>query len=96
MEGIKGERSKQQNHRAENNDQNGAYLGRFEVERINILDLKCFVSMSRIVVPAWAGIHFQKSHEKRWSEDEKWSRKTLDGKCDGYSWGLSGAESRKC
>ena len=33
---------------------------------------------------------------KKWSEGEKWSRKTLDGKCDGYMWGLGGAKKRKC
>ena len=41
------------------------------------------------------GAHFQRKHEK-WSEDEKWSRKTLDGKGDGYLRGLSGAKNRKC
>ena len=29
--------------------------------------------------------YFQKNHENKWSESEKWSRKTLDGKCDGYA-----------
>ena len=39
------------------------------------------------------GAHFQKNHEIRGSESEKWSRKTLDGKCDGYMWGLGGAQA---
>ena len=28
---------------------------------------------------------FRKIMKKKWSESEKWSRKTLDGKCDGYA-----------
>ena len=40
--------------------------------------------------------HFQKKHEKIWSEHEKWSRKTLDGKCNGYMWGLGGAQRGTC
>ena len=42
------------------------------------------------------GAHFQKTHGKKLSESEKWSQKTLDGKCDGYRWGLGGAKKRKC
>ena len=38
----------------------------------------------------------RKFMEQKWSESEKWSRKTLDGKCDGYMWGLGGAENGKC
>ena len=37
---------------------------------------------------------FQKNHATKWLECEKWSRKALDGKCDGYMWGLGGA--KKC
>ena len=37
MEGIKGERKEQQSDRAENHDQNGPYLGRFEVEKVKFL-----------------------------------------------------------
>ena len=37
MEGIKGERNEQQSDRAENHDQNGLYLGRFEVEKVRFL-----------------------------------------------------------
>ena len=59
-------------------------------------DLKCFVSISRIVVPVWAGSTFSKKSWNKWSENEKWSRKTLDGKCDGYMWGLGEAKKRKC
>ena len=42
------------------------------------------------------GAHFQKNHKINRSENEKWSRKTLDGKHDGYMWGLGGAKKRKC
>ena len=37
MEGIKGERNERQSDRAENHDQNGFYLGRFEVEKVTFL-----------------------------------------------------------
>ena len=47
-------------------------------------------------LPLERGAHFHKFHEKKLSDDEKWSRKTLDGMYDGYLWGLSGAEKRKC
>ena len=38
------------------------------------------------------GAYFQKFHGNKWSESEKCSRKSLDGKCDGYMWGLGGAK----
>ena len=39
---------------------------------------------------------FRKFMEQKLSEGEKWSRETLYGKCDGYMWGLGGAQKRKC
>ena len=42
------------------------------------------------------GAHFQKIRETKLLDGEKWSRKTLDGKCDGYVRGLDGADKRKC
>ena len=38
---------------------------------------------------------FQNYHEKKWSESEKWGRKALDCKGDGYMWGLGGAKKGK-
>ena len=38
---------------------------------------------------------FQNYHEKNGSESEKWGRKALDCKDDGYMWGLGGAKIRK-
>ena len=35
-------------------------MSRFEVEKSEIFDLKCFVSISRIVLPVWAGTTFSK------------------------------------
>ena len=32
----------------------------------------------------------------RLPESEQWSRETSYGKCDGYVWGLAGAERRTC
>ena len=42
------------------------------------------------------GANFHKTHEKQLLEMEKWSRKILDGKCDGYMWGLGVAKKRTC
>ena len=39
---------------------------------------------------------FRKFAKQKLLDSEKWSRKTLDGKCDGYMRGLDGAEKRKC
>ena len=50
------------------------------------------MSIFRIVLPAKAGSTFQKNRETKLPDSEKWSRKTLDGKCDGYARGLDGAE----
>ena len=42
------------------------------------------------------GAHVQKIRKKMWSDSAKWSRKTIDGKCDGYMGGLGGTKKRKC
>ena len=60
-----------------------------------MFDVKGFVSIELCLLPR-QGAHSQKSHENMWSESEKWSRKTLDVKCDGYMRGLGGAKKRKC
>ena len=53
--------------------------------------------ISRIVLPTEAGGTFsENSIEKKLSESENWSQKTLDGKFDGYMRGLGGAKKRKC
>ena len=96
MEGIKGERNEQQSDRAENHYQNGLYLGRFEVEKVTSFINNALCLYLELCFLPKRGIHFQKIMKKRWSESEKWSRKTLDGKCDGYMWGLGGAKKRKC
>ena len=96
MEGIKGERNEQQSERAENHYQTGLYLGRFEVEKVTFFINNALCLYLELCFLLKRGIHFQKNHEKRWSESEKWSRKTLDGKCDGYMWGPGGTRKRKC
>ena len=73
MEGIKGERSEQQSDRAENHHQNGLDLGRFEVQKV-----RCFIKIALclfldLCFLLQRGVHFQKIHEKNWSESEKWS-----------------------
>ena len=96
MEGIKGERSEQQSDRAENHHQNGLDLGLFEVQKVMFLNENALCLYLELCFLCRRGVHFQKIHGKKWSESEKWSRKTLDGKCDGYMWGLVGAKKRKC
>ena len=91
MEGIKGERIELQSDKAENHNQTEPFRSR----KSDIFDLKCFVSISRIVLPVRAGSTFSEKTSNKWSENEKWSRKTLDGKCDGYMWGLGEAQKRK-
>ena len=96
MEGIKRERSEQQSDRAENHHQNGLDLGSFAVQKVMFLIKNVFCLYLELCFLQQRGVHFQKIHEKSWSESEKWSRKSLDGKCDGYMWGHGGAEKRKC
>ena len=96
MEGIKRERSERQSERAENHDQNGLDLGRFEVQKVMFLIKNALCLYLELCFLQQRGVHFQKIHEKKWSESEKWSQKTLDGKYDGYMRGLDGAEKRKC
>ena len=52
------------------------------------------VAIFRIVLPGEE--HIFRKNMKKLSGSEKWSRKTLAGKCDGYMWGLGGAKKRKC
>ena len=96
MEGTKGERNEQQSDRAENHNQNGLYLGRFEVEKVRCLIKNGLWLYLELCFLRRQGAHFQKNHEQTLSESEKWSRKTLDVKCDGYMRGLGGAKKRKC
>ena len=96
MEGIKGERSEQKSNRAENQDRNGIDLGHFDVEKVRFFIKNALCLYLELCFLQQRGVHFQKIHEKSWSESEKWSRKSLDGKCDGYMWGLVGAKKRKC
>ena len=91
MEGIKGERSEQQSDKAENHHQNGVNSGRFEVQKVRFLIKDALWLYSELCFLCRRGAHFQKIHEKKWLESEKWSRKALDGKCDGYMRGLDGA-----
>ena len=72
------------------------WAGLFRGRKREMFDVKCFVSISRIVLPVRAGSTFSEKTSNKWSENEKWSRKTSDGKCDGYMWGLGGAKKPKC
>ena len=96
MERIKGERSDRQSDRAENRHQNRLYLGRSDVEKVRCLIKNALCLYLELCFLCGWGAQFQKIHEKKLPDNEKWSRKTLDGKCDGYMWGLGGAKKRKC
>ena len=96
MEGIKGERSEQQSDKAENHHQHGVDSGRFEVQKMRFLIKNALWLYSELCFLPERAAQFQKNHETKWLESEKWSRKALDGKCDGYMWGLGGAKKRKC
>ena len=64
MEGIKGERNERQSDRAENHDQNGLYLGRFEVEKVTCLIQNALCLYLELWFLPRQGAHFQKIHEK--------------------------------
>ena len=96
MERIKGERSEQQSDRAENHHQHGLDLGTFDVEKRRCLIKNALCLYLELCFLCGWGAQFQKIHETKLPDNEKWSRKTLDGKCDGYMRGLDGAEKRKC
>ena len=83
MEGIKGERSEQQSDKAENHRQNGVNSGRVEVQKLIFLIKNALWLYSELCFLLQRGAQFQKIHEKKWLESEKWSRKALDGRCDG-------------
>ena len=63
MEGIKGERDEQQSERAENHNQIGLYLGRFEVEKVRILIKNALCLYLELCFLQQQGAHFQKNHE---------------------------------
>ena len=76
--------------------QHGLDLGGLGVAKVTFFIKIMLWLYLKICFPLEREAYFQKNHENKWSENDKWSRKTLDGKCDGYLWGLSGAEKRNC
>ena len=90
MEGIKGERSEQHSDKVENHHQNGVNPGRFEVQKLILLIKNALWLYSELCFLLQRGAQFQTNHETKWLESEKWNRKSLDGKCDGYMRGLDG------
>ena len=96
MERIKGERIELQSGRAQKHDQHRLSLGRFDVEKGRCFIKSASCRYSEFYFPLQRGAHFQKNRENKLPDSERWSRKTLYGKCDGYMRGLDGAEKRKC
>ena len=74
----------------------GGDLGYFDVEKVRFFIKNALCLYLELCFLPRQGAHFQKIHEKKWSESEKWSRKTLEGTCEGYMCGLGGAKKRKC
>ena len=94
--GARGGKSERQSDKTENHHQNRLYLSLFDVEKVRFFIQNALWLYSELCFLCRRGWHFQKSHEKKWSESEKWTRKTLDGTCEGYMCGLGGAKKRKC
>ena len=70
--------------------------GRLEVQKVRFLIKNALWLYSELCFLPKRGAQFQKFHENKLLKGEKWSRKTLDGKCDGYMLGLGGAKKRIC
>ena len=69
---------------------------RFEVQKVILLIKNALWLYSELCFLLRRGAQFQKFHENKVPESEKWSRKTVDGKCDGCILGLGGAKKRIC
>ena len=63
MEGIEGERNEHQSDRAEIHDQNGLYLGRFEVEKVRFLIQNALCLYVELCFLLRQGAHSQTNHE---------------------------------
>ena len=74
MEGIKGDRIEQQSDRAENHHQHGLDLGCFEVQKVRFFVKNALCLYLKICFPLEREAYFQKNHENKWSESEKWSQ----------------------
>ena len=96
MERMKGEKNERQSDKAEKHDQHRLQLGRFDVEKGRFFNKTASCRYLKLCFLLGRGTHFQKIRENKLRDSEKWSRKTLDGRCDGYVRGLDGAEKRKC
>ena len=91
MEEIKGERSEQQSDKAEIHHQYKVNSSRFEVQKVIFLIKNALWLYSELCFLLQRGEQLQNNHEKNGWKVKKWSRETLDGKCDGYVRGLDGA-----
>ena len=96
MERMKGDKSERQSDKAEKHDQHRLNLGRFDVEKGRFFNETASHRYSKLCFLLGRGAHFQKIRETNLPGSEKWSRKTLDGSCDGYMRGFDGAKKRKC
>ena len=96
MERIKGEGSERQSDRAEQHDKHRLNSGRFDVEKGRFFNKNASCRYSELCFLLRRGAHFQKNRENKLLGSEKWSRKSLYGKCDGYMRGLDEAEKQTC
>ena len=65
MEGIKKEKSEQQNDKAEKHDQHGLDLGCFEVQKVRFLILNAFCLYLELWFLLKQEAHFQKIHANK-------------------------------
>ena len=64
MERMKGERSERQSDRAETHDQNGLYLGRFDVGKVRCFIKNALCLYLELCFLRRRGSHFHKNREK--------------------------------
>ena len=77
MEGKKGERSEQQKDRAENHYENELNLDRFDVEKMRVFIEDSSRLYSELCFLCRRGANFQRNHEKKLLESEKWSQRNV-------------------
>ena len=65
-------RNESQSDRAENHHQNRLYLSLFDVEKVRFFIKNALWLYSELCFLCRRGAQFQKFHENKWSEIEKW------------------------
>ena len=74
MERIKGQRSERLRDNTENHHPNKLYLSRFDDEKVRFLIKDALWLYLELCFLCSRGVHFQKNHETKLPESEKWSQ----------------------